>query len=531
MSKCGLTALILCLVHSALVEGSRSDPCSVLCAFDGKQICTGGSWTKGAGICHAYHYRGGPAGGDYCYHTSATASTCPSSGSPVRADDVARLIALRQGGPAATTTVTPAVVTTTTTTVRPAVVTTTTTTPRRVEQDLFFDGSEDDFVEFIANLDPATTSTTTRTSTSTTTPIRITTTTSTTTTSTTRTSFAAIGIQMGDLTPVQGAYRPRDLLANSILSARNNRMNEGELNRVAANLREVIQAGAGSWPVHVGASSLLHNWRAIRGHVFLDSISDYRGSREARWIQLGLLLSFELAEMFAPTRHQRQQFVVESGIAEFCLQNQERIVGLILNDFGGSWHDRIQIPTYGAMAAVLEQSFTSNIALYCPNLLEAAPSDLRLVVLLHRLYRRSVVASDYGFNRIQMTVPRARAFSSSPLSNSEPRALRLPWESVTFTGERAGGNGVIRDWFNEATREIVHRDTRLIQVSESSGVYEFPRDGRPAASGNTYRAFGRFLAVSLVQGQPIGVRLTAAIYARILGVSLRPSFAARLRHP
>ena len=67
------------------------DPCTRLCHIDGPTVCTGGSWSKN-GVCHSYVYRGDPALGDYCYHTAATASTCPGSGRSVKVVDVERLI-------------------------------------------------------------------------------------------------------------------------------------------------------------------------------------------------------------------------------------------------------------------------------------------------------------------------------------------------------------------------------------------------------------------------------------------------------
>lgn len=75
------------------------DPCTRLCKFDGPTVCTGGSWTKGAGICHAYFHN---AQG-HCYHSALTRDTCPSSGRPVRADEVDGLINLPRAQASTTT--------------------------------------------------------------------------------------------------------------------------------------------------------------------------------------------------------------------------------------------------------------------------------------------------------------------------------------------------------------------------------------------------------------------------------------------
>lgn len=76
--------------------GSVSDPCARLCQLDGPIICNDGSYNKN-GVCHRYLFRGDPSLNDYCYHTSATASTCPSSGKPVKFGDAQRLVALKEG--------------------------------------------------------------------------------------------------------------------------------------------------------------------------------------------------------------------------------------------------------------------------------------------------------------------------------------------------------------------------------------------------------------------------------------------------
>jgi hypothetical protein len=91
--------IIVTLMFASVI----ADPCNDLCKHDGPQICTGGSWTKGNGECHAYVYKGDSASEGYCYHTAATAATCPSKGKrPVQAIDVPNLL-----GAAVATTINP----------------------------------------------------------------------------------------------------------------------------------------------------------------------------------------------------------------------------------------------------------------------------------------------------------------------------------------------------------------------------------------------------------------------------------------
>jgi hypothetical protein len=91
-----LSLLIGCAI------GAVVDPCTQLCKRDGPAICTGGSWNRN-GNCHAYVFRGDPAGSDYCYHTSATAAICPAGGTKVKVTDVPRLLSLPHSIPGVTT--------------------------------------------------------------------------------------------------------------------------------------------------------------------------------------------------------------------------------------------------------------------------------------------------------------------------------------------------------------------------------------------------------------------------------------------
>ena len=73
-------------------SASSQDPCRQLCLRDGPSVCSGGSWTKSGAVCHGYFFRDNPALNDYCYHTSASGSTCPATGAPVRVVDAVRLL-------------------------------------------------------------------------------------------------------------------------------------------------------------------------------------------------------------------------------------------------------------------------------------------------------------------------------------------------------------------------------------------------------------------------------------------------------
>jgi hypothetical protein len=76
------------------VIASDPDPCTILCQFDGPQICTGGSWTvdmsDGSRVCHGYHRIGIER---HCYHTEMTRATCPASSPHIKRSEVDAIIA------------------------------------------------------------------------------------------------------------------------------------------------------------------------------------------------------------------------------------------------------------------------------------------------------------------------------------------------------------------------------------------------------------------------------------------------------
>jgi hypothetical protein len=60
-------------LSSFVAVSYATNPCEQLCQLDGPEICTGGSWPRGAGVCHAYFIQ---PDGQRCYHNSITRSTC-----------------------------------------------------------------------------------------------------------------------------------------------------------------------------------------------------------------------------------------------------------------------------------------------------------------------------------------------------------------------------------------------------------------------------------------------------------------------
>ena len=144
--------------------------------------------------------------------------------------------------------------------------------------------------------------------------------------------------------------------------------------------------------------------------------------------------------------------------------------------------------------------------------------DIKGIMMQHRAYRR-VGPRNVGFNLFRMTVRRDPAFSDATygfrsMVSANWDQLTLPWEAVTFMGEKAGGDGVYRDWFVEATKELTNPDRELLK-REESGVYVL-RSQKQIVQ-DQYRGLGRYLALAIVHAQPLGIRLSSVYYGRMIG--------------
>ena len=252
-------------------------------------------------------------------------------------------------------------------------------------------------------------------------------------------------------------------------------------------------------------------WLSLRGHVLLHALTNRRGIlNEARWIVAGLSLGLD---MVAGDRARMDGFARESGMRAFCDLNRDRVVAAIRTEHARTWERRINDNTRGYIRSI---SFAANIDIFCPTLL-AGNDDITLIMLQHRACR--------GLERVRiqmfsLNVDRARAFTTANLDTADVNGLTAPWSFVTFNGERAYGSGLVRDWYSEAAREIVDPATQLLE-RQASGIYSIrPLDGvLTTERRRQYIALGRFLALAIVHGNPLGLRLSAAVYGHILGVN------------
>ena len=153
----------------------------------------------------------------------------------------------------------------------------------------------------------------------------------------------------------------------------------------------------------------------------------------------------------------------------------------------------------------------------------------RAVVLRHRLYRYMLlndVAAGRGGGRyirgLDFAINRAQAFAESygTLAGRSPAELRRGVASVNFRGEEAVGQGVVREFYTQISTDVYASDYALFEYrGDAPSHYRISQmaDHHPR---ECFVAIGRFMAMSIVQGIPIGVNMNPMFYKRLLGEAL-----------
>ncbi len=118
---------------------------------------------------------------------------------------------------------------------------------------------------------------------------------------------------------------------------------------------------------------------------------------------------------------------------------------------------------------------------------------------------------------ISVFVRRTSAFyESAQFLVGDPNTIRLGVSMVRFVGEDGMGPGVDRDWFTSVADQLFagnlgffERTEAYTRISEhSNSVENFQY---------YFRAVGRFMALSIIEGIPVGVYFPAMFYKRLLG--------------
>ena len=444
------------------VGGSTNDPCSRLCQFDGPQICTGGSWIKGNDICHAYYYNED----GHCYHTASTKTTCPASGRPVKGNEVDGIIASRRerNEVGDSTTAAPS----------------TTTTTAAAEDSLTTDATRTIPPEMEAWM-----------------------------VTTTVEPLNPFPIDDSELDVSNLVDSPENANANSLI-----RLIVEEFPRpgsesdievmsffISKEIISVIEQGLNR------DADPVSEFNRLKGRVLLNLAA--RPDVSPAVVILPFLLGMNIA-MIDPTS--RDRFLEESGLNKFPKLFPEKLSLALLTHHEHMKVDRVRVPSQAAMilAAVM-----SSVPIYFPDLFESS-LELRIAYAVDWLWWS--MPNRPKANGIQIRAQPESSFADVvPLiMQSSPVMLRA-LVSVESRHDREYGFGPRRQWFSRASETVFRTEgENALFVTRNDGLYVL----RTTASEDQYTLLGRFLAMCVINEEPIGISFPLIYIARLLGVPL-----------
>jgi hypothetical protein len=188
---------------------------------------------------------------------------------------------------------------------------------------------------------------------------------------------------------------------------------------------------------------------------------------------------------------------------------------------------------------VYMESFGHNWIVRCPSI--TTSTALRSIVFRHRLYRFTVLNNQANSRPLQMEqISREMPFvTSSPrLNEARPADIRRGIERVRFLEITQGGQqghiivreegsvgeGVTREWFTCVAIDLFGPNSSYFITQGSWNI--LPRNSQGHAQHGVYGTIGRFIALSLIEGTPIGALFTRAFIARLLGQNVTSDMIA-----
>ena len=169
---------------------------------------------------------------------------------------------------------------------------------------------------------------------------------------------------------------------------------------------------------------------------------------------------------------------------------------------------------------MLEIGPFAHVDLVCGD--EAKNLDVLALVLNHRIGRKllEIWHSNPGMHlrrEVFETQTDADLTEYLRLIYQASRATIAFGFDVEYTNDRANGRGVFRDWIIKLGVKIFESND-LFQFNPISGRYAPSTDSKQVGDVTwKYRAIGRWLALSLIQGLSIGVVFNNAFYSVLMG--------------
>lgn len=203
-------------------------------------------------------------------------------------------------------------------------------------------------------------------------------------------------------------------------------------------------------------------------------------------------------------------------------QEAEFAAAIGLDDFCEAFIDPIRSAILPFMQFVPEvyagqdNSFLAELPIYCPEVLDT-PFWTQLAIS-HQARRLRLLAAASVDHAAELEVTRESAFKDSvAFLTDDADVVATGLSRVGFLGEFAVGAGVIRDWFAEVARQIADPAGGLfaLRSSELPSYVEFPSSVVENWE-EQYLAVGRFLALAVLAGQPVGIAFPMAFVARLM---------------
>ena len=211
------------------------------------------------------------------------------------------------------------------------------------------------------------------------------------------------------------------------------------------------------------------------------------------------------------------------GISDAVSAHSARFTSWIVENHRRTWNgNRVLRPTAAESAAALglRVGYAARMPLFAPTMF--AGSDLLAnVAVAHAVYRH--VINQARLPAPLINVARQLAFDESvdDLVGDVRTLYGGPSiDSTRFKLEMGMGAGVVRDWFTEVATQIYNPGYALfVRRTEEEPSYTklCQLAVHQAGFRRLYQAVGRFMAMSLISANPVGVTFPVMFYAKLLG--------------
>ena len=216
----------------------------------------------------------------------------------------------------------------------------------------------------------------------------------------------------------------------------------------------------------------------------------------------------------------RPLFPSESGLADFCQTHADTLQQALVKS-SRNWKETIRMTraaTAQPMLGAMVFGFAAHWPSICPSLFSS--SRERGIALLHRLLKEMILQPVSDSERFH--VSRETAFEDSVFQLTKPVWQVRQVVHADFRGENGIGQGVARDWFSEVAAQIYNPNYALFEKKSEAPHYTKISSMASFQDNPSlhFKAVGRFLGLSIVNDNPIGVTFPVMFYAHILGVEL-----------